>query len=242
MVPNFICPGAQKSATTTLYALLKKHPDIYIPDCKETHYFDLKFMKGLDFYEKKFFGNVKKEKIIGEITPSYMYLNYVPKRICNSLGKDIKFIFMLRNPIDRAYSQYWMNYRKGFEKKSFEEAIELEKIRKEKNLLNRIRYSYVDRGFYAKQIKRYLRFFNKENMHFILFEKFISNLSDTTNEIFNFLGIKKINKIESIERNKNSLVVPPMNISTKNRLLNIYINDIHELEKIINENLINWQN
>lgn len=241
VLPNFICPGAQKSATTTLYALLKQHPDIYIPECKETHFFDSKkYKKGLDFYEKQFFSDVKGEKVIGDITPIYMYLDYIPERIYKSLGKDIKFVFMLRNPIDRAYSNYWMWYRSGDEKESFEKAIKLEKLRITASKFNRHYYSYVDRGFYAKQIERYLEYFNKTNMKFVLFEEFIDNLYDTTIEIFDFLEVDKMNKIKLIELNKNPFEIPQINTSIKKDLLNLYESDIRKLEKIINKDLKNW--
>ena len=52
-----------------------------------------------------------------------MYLDYIPQRIYNALRENIKFMFMLRNPIDRAYSHYWMSYKRGYEKETFEKAI-----------------------------------------------------------------------------------------------------------------------
>ncbi|SHJ50387.1 sulfotransferase family protein [Paramaledivibacter caminithermalis] len=241
MLPNFICPGTQKAATTSLYALLKQHPDIYIPECKETHFFDSKkYYKGLDFYEKKFFNKVKEEKIVGDITPIYMYLEYIPKRIYQCLGKNIKFVFMLRNPIDRAYSNYWMWYRNGYETKTFEDAIKSEKSRINKSRFNKRYYSYIDRGFYAKQIKRYLKFFNKKNMKFVIFEEFVDNLYNVTNEIYDFLEVKRMNKIKFIKLNNNPLKVPPIHISTRKSLLNLYYDDIKELETIINKDLGNW--
>lgn len=78
-----------------------------MPYIKELHFFDNeeKYLKGISWYEKEFFSEVKGEKVIRDITPIYMYLDYIPQRIYNALGENIKFIFMLRNPIDRAYSQ-----------------------------------------------------------------------------------------------------------------------------------------
>lgn len=192
MLPNFICPGAQKSATTTLYNLLRQHPDIYLPDIKELHFFDNEenYSKGISYYEKVLFSEVKGEKIIGDITPIYMYLDYVPKRIYNALGKNIKFIFMLRNPIDRAYSHYWMSYRRGYEKESFEKAVYLEEERiKTGNHKEIMIFSYINRGFYSKQIKRFLRYFPRENMQFILFEDFIKDIPGVTKQVFSFLEV-----------------------------------------------------
>jgi hypothetical protein len=191
LLPNFICPGAQKSATTTLYNLLHQHPDVYLPDVKELHFFDNeeKYLKGISWYEKEFFSEVKGEKVIGDITPIYMYLDYIPQRIYNALGENIKFIFMLRNPIDRAYSHYWMSNRRGYEKESFEKAIELEKDRVRIGNFEKINFSYIERGFYSKQIKNFLYYFPKKNMKFILFEDLIWDTSDIMKQILSFLEV-----------------------------------------------------
>jgi len=198
LLPNFICPGAQKSATTTLYDLLCQHPDVYLPDVKELHFFDNKenYSKGISWYLDKYFSNVRNEKIIGEITPEYMFFNYIPERMFHCLGKSIKFIFILRNPIDRAYSHYWMSYRRGYEKESFEKAIYLEKKRiKFGNRKEIMRFSYINRGFYSKQIKRFLNYFPKENMQFIIFEDFIRNTPNIMKQIFSFLEIDPLYSI-----------------------------------------------
>jgi len=191
MLPNFLCVGAQKSGTTTLFDLLKEHPEIYLPSCKEVHFFDIEknYKKGIIWYENTFFANWKGEKTIGEITPSYMYFDKVPERIRDMLGSDIKLIFMLRNPIDRAYSHYWMSFRRRYEKESFEKAIDLEPERLKKGEFEQFHFSYIDRGFYAKQIKNYLKFFPKENMLFIIFEDFIKRMDKIFKEICHFLNV-----------------------------------------------------
>lgn len=213
MLPNFICPGAQKSATTTLYDLLRQHPDVYLPDVKELHFFDNeeKFLKSISFYEKEFFSEVKGEKVIGDITPIYMYLDYIPQRIYNALGENIKFIFMLRNPIDRAYSHYWRGYNRNYEKETFERAINFEKERiKAGDFANR-HFSYINRGFYANQIKRFLKYFSKKNMKFILFEEFINNTFLIIKDIFSFLEIDKDVLINfNVNKNTSKIVKSKM--------------------------------
>ncbi|MCD6447555.1 MAG: sulfotransferase domain-containing protein [Thermoplasmata archaeon] len=190
ILPNFLCVGAQKSGTTTLFNLLKQHPDIFLPKCKEIHFFDIDehYNKGLKWY-KKFFLDWKGEKAIGEITPSYMYFEKVPKRIFYTLGNNIKLIFILRNPIDRAYSHYWMSYRRGYEKESFERAIILESERLKKGIFEQFHFSYINRGFYAKQIKRYFKYFPQNNCMFIIFEEFIKCPGKIFREICQFLNI-----------------------------------------------------
>jgi hypothetical protein len=199
-LPNFLCVGAQKAGTTTLHDILKQHPDIYLPKVKETKFFahDDEYVKGIKYYKSKFFSTVKKEKAIGEIDPEYMYFDFVPERIYKTLGKDIKLIFMLRNPATRAFSHYQMSKRRGSENYTFEDAIEMEQYRlmEQSNRVEKIqklyKFSYIDRGLYSKQIQRYLQFFPIENMFFIIFEdEFIINRKTTINNLLKFLNIKQ---------------------------------------------------
>ena len=123
-LPDFLCVGAQKSGTSLLYRLLNQHPEIYLAKGKEIHFFnrDENYNKGIEWYSEHFAGS-EDYKRVGEVTPDYNYVPTVPGRIYKTLGKDIKLIFMLRNPVDRAYSNYWMSFRRGHERFSFEKAI-----------------------------------------------------------------------------------------------------------------------
>jgi hypothetical protein len=185
----FICPGTQKAGTTKLYDLLKLHPEINLSDIKESKFF-LKERKDLN--KDAFFNMFSSSDsyLYGEIDPEYMYYQDTPQKIKETLGKDVKFIFMLRNPVDRAYSHYWMSYRRGFELLSFEEAIKAEPERlknKEKHAI--WHYSYLDRGLYFNQINNYLNVFNLNQMHFVVFEDFINNIQEELNNIYEFLDI-----------------------------------------------------
>lgn len=184
---DFLVVGAEKSGTTTFHQILSKHPDICLPGCKETYFFlvDEYFAKGFDFYLEHF-SKCNGKKVRGEVCPAYMYWDYVPERIRNVLGTDVKLIFILRNPVDRAYSHYLMNfYRFGIEKEAFVYALNLEPQRISKSWKDRHLYSYVNRGFYAKQISRYLEFFPRDNMKFIIFEDFLRNKETIIRELFN---------------------------------------------------------
>src|SRR5437868_3900524 len=104
-LPNFLCVGAQKAGTTTLYEILKQHPDIFLPKkIKETKFFvyEEKFQRGKTWYEKEFFSEVKNEKAFGEIDPAMMFEEKSAQRIFDTLGKDVKLIFVFRNPVARA--------------------------------------------------------------------------------------------------------------------------------------------
>ncbi len=187
---NFLCVGAQKSGTTSLHDILKQHPDVFLPTVKETHFFDENYEKGLDWYYETYFSNYQGEKICGECTPEYMFFKEVPERLLKAFGPDVKLIFLLRNPVTRAVSHYQMSKKRTFETLPFEEAIEIEASRIQKDNYHRSHFSYLSRGFYSEQIKRYLDYFPRENMLILRFEEdFVKNRKRTMDEICSFLDI-----------------------------------------------------
>lgn len=198
MLPNFICPGAQKAGTTTLFKILKQHPSVYLPAGKEPRFFfeESKFEKRVSWYEERFYSDVEGQKAIGDMTPEYMYFEEVPQRIHEVLGSDVKFIFLLRNPVERAYSHYWMSYRRGYENASFEKAIGLEEYRIKRGEWERNHFSYVSRGFYSVQIERFLDYFPEDNMKFVLFEEFVEQIPNTVCRILDFLNVEPYDEID----------------------------------------------
>ena len=196
-LPNFMCIGAAKSATTTLYDILRQHPEVYIPSFKEPHFFDIpeNYENGIEWYKKNYFKKIKKEKCIGDFTPSYLFEKQAPERICNALGKDVKFIVLLRNPVDRAYSHYLHSVRDEHEHLDFEQALKGEKNRleqyaKEDNYLSYLRHSYFHQGLYGDMVERYLQCFPLEQFLFIHFEEeFLQQREYAISSILDFLGI-----------------------------------------------------
>lgn len=204
--PDFIGVGAAKAGTTSLHDVLNQHPDIYLPDFKEAHFFDFddNFEKGEQWYDKTVFGKYAGQKIKGEITPSYTYFPEVPKRILDTVGPDIKLIFMFRHPVRRAWSHFQMHRLRGNEKLSFEEAVLAEPERLKQDMLTVSRFSYMDRGFYSQQVERYLQYFPKENMQFIIFEEFVKDMAGHTAELLDFLGVPQMELDYSIRSNKQA--------------------------------------
>lgn len=206
----FICPGAQKAGTTTLYEILKQHPQLCLSSKKETKYFlkDIDELSLID-YRDNYFRHCNGKNVIGEIDPEYLFYRDVPRKIKSVLGSNVKFVFLLRNPVDRAYSHYWMSYRRGFEMDTFENAFLLEKDRLKTNEKKDIwHHSYFERGFYSKQIENYLRFFPVENMHFIVFEEFIKKKNEVMKELLRFLCVDDRFQFEDIEKRYNKGTMP----------------------------------
>lgn len=219
-LPNFLCVGAQKAGTTTLYEVLKQHPDIFLPQIKEPHFFDEHYTKGVSWYEKTFFNTALNQNAIGEITPAYLYIDDVPQRILETLGPNVKLLFIFRDPVERAYSHYLMSKFNGFESATFEEAMADNMLSSgDIAIAQKRRFSYRERGYYGMQVKKYLQLFYKENMHFVLFEDLISaQKKDVYAGIFNFLEVKNYDLDFNIKSNvarrvKNPLLQKIMNQS-----------------------------
>ena len=197
-LPNFMCLGAAKSGTTTLYDILRQHPDIYMPSFKEPHFFDIpaNFSNGIKWYSDTYFVKTNK-KIIADFTPSYFFDHNAPKRIFNSLGDKIKFLVVLRNPVDRAYSHYLHSRRDHHENEDFEESLKLEANRLSKyqenlDYLSYLRHSYVNQGLYSEMAKRYLKYYSLDNFLFINFEDELLKEKDLTiQKILDFLEIDR---------------------------------------------------
>jgi hypothetical protein len=195
-LPNFMCLGAAKSGTTTLYDILRQHSDIYTPSFKEPHFFDIpeNFNNGLQWYEKTYFKKTDK-KIIADFTPSYFFDKNAPRRIFESLGANMKFLVIVRNPVDRAYSHYLHSKRDHHEVEKFEKSLELELSRlnqyeQQSDYLFYLRHSYIHQGLYSRMLERYLQYFSLDNFLFISFEdEFLKERDVTIKKILDFLEI-----------------------------------------------------
>lgn len=211
--PNFIIIGAQKGGTSSLFYYLSQHSQLSLPHTKEIHFFDNNYNKGINWYKSQFPSQFIGKRITGEASPYYMFHPHVPGRVFKSCPKS-KFIVMLRNPVDRAYSHFMMQKKRKIEPLSFEDAIKVEsaRISKEENKLlinpeyNSIIHqqrSYIARGNYYYQLKRWLEFFPIEQFLFIKSETFFDNPSNQLPKIFSFLNIKHETLINLTPQNVN---------------------------------------
>ena len=205
-LPNFMCIGAAKSGTTSLYDILKQHSDIFLPSFKEPHFFDIPsvYQNGIEWYEKTYFQSVKNEKCIGDFSPTYLFDEHAPERILNDLGDNVKFIIILRNPVDRAYSHYLHSKRDLHEHLSFKDAIK-KKVNEKNNYLTYLRTSYIEQGKYADMLQRYFALFSKDNFLILNFEEdFVAERKQTMIKIFKFLNLKEEDIDVNIRSNKAS--------------------------------------
>ena len=213
--PNFIIIGAMKAATTSIYTYLKQHPDIFMTKVKEPMFFN-NFNQNTDFKvlgnkSKKvnslldyfsMFGSVKNESAIGEASPAYIYNENAPYLIKEHLP-DVKIIAILRQPTDRAYSNFLHTKRADRENvNSFGQAIKIEKERISDNWSPL--YHYIQKGFYSVQLKRYYNLFPKENIKVYLFEDVVKNPKETLKDIFKFLNVDENIEIDTSKKSNVS--------------------------------------
>jgi hypothetical protein len=237
--------GVQKGGTTAAVRNLAKHPELFVytnPDPNKTdasddeiHFFDILWYKGIEWYKKHF---DYKKKLVGDKNPDLMYLSECFPLI-SSVNPFIKMIFILRNPIDRAYSEYMMLKTKWGETKSFEELVREElKYRLDEpcNLFNSVPHM-LQRGLYFKQIQKLLRYFPRENMIFLISEKVRYNMEAEYNKIYRFLGVRELYKIayteeyvSSSKSNYKKLIQPEVYDLIKD----FFISDILQLEEFLN--------
>lgn len=184
-LPTFLIVGTMKSGTTTLADLLDQHPDVFMAP-GEVHFFsdDEAWARGLDHYRAAFEG-WSGEAEVGEKTPAYCYKPGVEDRIAEALP-DVRLVWIFRDPVRRAYSNYWHAVRRGIEPLSFGEAVAAEPDRLERGEIWR---GYVERSRYVGQVERFLEHFPRDRMHFALFEDLVEDPVRVARDVFGFLGV-----------------------------------------------------
>lgn len=208
-LPEAIIIGAQKSGTSSLWNYISGHPDIIPSISKEVHYFDDNYSKDEEWYRSYF--PISKKGITIEATPRYIFDEGVERRI-KEVVPEVKLIAVLRDPAERAYSHYRHALRgmgrDGKESRTFMEAIEndLRVIKYENRILGKgsykdIYHSYLRRGIYEPQLKRFFNIFG-DNVFVIPSFRLFYNTKETVNNVFRFLNVKKYNLIDAEVHNQ----------------------------------------
>ena len=212
-------------------------------DLKEVHFFDREEMFRGDKpdYEKyhAHFHPEPQHRMIGEASPIYMYWTNAPNRIW-SYSPEMKWILILRNPVDRAYSAWNMERQRGADSLSFEEAIaqEAERCRLALPLQHRV-FSYTDRGFYAPQIRRLFNIFGRERCHIILNSELQERHASILQNVFRFLEVDDSVKTAE-QRVFEHDYEKPMDAGVRARLIEMFYFDIRELERMLGRDLSEW--
>jgi len=195
MQVDFFIVGAPKAGTTSLYHYLNEHLEIEMSSQKEPDYFSDSLIqnKGM-YYGKNRIDTLEKYnnlfinpevKLRGEGSVSYLFYDDVPLKI-KTYNPEAKIIIILRDPVDRAFSHYLMDYRLGLVSESFEDIINKKSKHKNAHLFYQ---QYIQVSEYAPQIKRYLNVFKRENILFIDYEDFKNDVAGVVNNVYLFLGV-----------------------------------------------------
>ena len=202
-LPVFLGIGTQKGGTTSLHDWLNNHPEVFLPKCKEIHFFDQNYLKGSEWYLNQF-KEAGKEQKCGEITPMYLFHPEAPIRI-HKLLPDIKLIAILRDPAERTISQILHARQRKFETLNPWEALAAEEKRLKSGDAETIqKHSYISRSKYIEQLERYEKIFKKNQLLIIKSEDLFSKAYSKKEEILRFLGIKKIQKNLELPRANQS--------------------------------------
>ena len=237
VLPNFFVIGGVRCGTTSIYHYLGQHNCIKQAAYDELGYFDDNFHLGLNWYRSLFPTKFMQKNIESEykkfltydVTPFYIYNPLVVDRIFK-FSPNAKIIAVLRNPIDRAYSNYNQKMQdEGDTKTTFEEIVysEIEKIENDENdeenhafLVDEFYELLLARGFYAKQLEFWFKKFPRKNVLLISSEELATNTDKTVSEIFEFLEVPN-QKISDLTK-QNERKYPRMKDSTRNTLINFY--------------------
>ncbi len=173
---DFIGIGAQRCGTSWIYGCLYEHPEICAP-VKEIHFFSRpRYEEGLPWYESHFKKCDASQKV-GEFSTSYLYTEGTAKKI-HGAYPDTKIIVVVRNPIDRAVSQYWNAVKAG----EIEKSVTVEEYLKQEK-------SALEQGLYAKQLKAYFNLFKKEQILVLVYDDAKDNPESYIKNIYTFLGV-----------------------------------------------------
>ena len=207
--PSFFILGAPKCGTTAIAQYLSSHPAVYLSSPKEPHFFDANYQKGLPAYLRTHYSRWNNEQIAGEATPSYLSVPYVAERIHQDVP-GAKLIVILRNPIERAFSSWWMFHIRGMEPLDFADAIAAEeKLLRTMHPLDdpnaeslwkhhveslhagdTIKIpTYLYNGFYARHIQRYIGLFGTHNIKVVFSHQLRDSPDEIVRDLWEFLGV-----------------------------------------------------
>ena len=249
ILPECFVIGVVRSGTTSLHHYLGQHPCIGSSAYDEIGYFDDNYHLGINWYKSLFPTKFARDKIIKkhgkfltyDVTPFYIYKPIVAKRIFE-LSPKAKIISNLRNPVDRAYSNYILMLQNGGTTKTFEEVVQIsmEKIDKNQSksndeayLVNTFDENILARGFYADQLKIWFENFQKKQLLIIPSEDLAQKTDEILSKVFEFLDLPYFKIKDFTKHNKREYL--PMKNETRKLLIEFYQPHNEKLYSLINQ-------
>jgi len=206
--PNFLIIGDLKAGTTSLYYYMKQHPHIFLPDKKELRFFsfdpDNPYHRRSGSFDVRtmsqylgYFADAGEYRAIGEASPNYLRSPLTAERIRQQLP-DVRLIVSLRNPADRLYSSYAMEFRAGGVKEPIEE------------ILFRRDAERVKASFYWSDLMQYYDRFSREQIKVILFDDLVNDCFEVIRDIYRFIGVDDAFAPDVTPRNVGGVPTNPL--------------------------------
>ena len=190
---DYIVAGAPQSGTTWISLCLEEHPECYIPKHEEIHFFDWHYEKGKEWYYS-LFDDAGDEQVKIDVCPHYMYVNDIRQKINNVLP-EAKVVFILRDPIKRAYSHYCNSLRNGRVSRRIDEELHMDS-------------KYIKKGEYSRPIRKIS---NQFETRVFIFEKMVESNEKFIKSIYRYIGVDQNvhtkwidNKVNHRKKNVNS--------------------------------------
>jgi len=216
-LPNFYIPGAQKCATTWLAAMLRQHPEVFIPGVKEIDYYNRagNYTRGRAWYERHF-ENAGGAKAVGDATPHYLPVTSTKEECCKvidrllALTPHARFIVAIRNPVTRAVSSLLHAIRGGYVSPWANLDVEFDSLLAGRHSLPHV----LEFGRYGGQVRAFMQHFPVERFEFVVYEQDVrTNRRETLQRMCRFLGIRADFAFRDIDRRMNT------SLSTRGGLL-----------------------
>jgi hypothetical protein len=176
-LPQFLIVGAVKAATTWLAHQLGQSSGIFIPQ-SEPHFFTREYDRGLEWYER-FFAGAGRGQLVGEKTADYLVQPVAPARVAQ-LIPGARLVAQLRNPVDRAYSDYCMLFRRGSVSRDIQSYLDPDRAEFRR---------FLDGGLYHDSLVRWFDHFEREQLLILLFEDSAGRPRQTVHDVARHIGL-----------------------------------------------------
>jgi hypothetical protein len=240
---GFVVGGAMKAGTTALSSFLDQHPEVCMANGKEAHFFDADEnfppdrKPDLSIYHAKFAPRPT-TRILGDATPIYLWWEPAAERAM-AYNPALKWVILLRHPAERAYS-HWNAFRKaGHETLGFEEALAAEAPRRAAVPFQERVHSYVDRGFFARQLRRLFQIVPRRQVLVLRNEELRHDHTGALRRVFEFIGVCSSVQIQKAWVFSHEYE-QPMSPALKARLTALFADDIRDLERLLGWELSDW--
>ena len=245
VLPDFLIIGAKRCGTTTLYENLSEHPCIEKSAHDNIGFFNDNFLLGINWYKSHFPTMQKKKEIkkkygkfvTYDVTTSYMRRNDTAIKIKETIP-DVKIIAILRNPVDRAYSEYNTNSKNESSNETFENLVLQEintyhKIKDQDTEILIKKLKLIGKGLYEIQLKKWFEIFSRDSILILSTEEFAIEPNSLYSKIFRFLELPEY-KIKNTQKfNKNTYSI--MSDKTRQILLDFYSSENKKLFNLIGQ-------